>query len=110
MKSENSIWLSYNKFDKGYYLRISRKEYEMNLFIPKSELVLIPKVKTALWSEHDSIKIGTCAEAPAFWSCEEGELSILVGQDDECWQFGTILAESVLDEIIDEIKGETNLL
>ena len=109
-KNSNSLELSYNEYDKGFYLRISRQGYEMNLFLSETELVLIPQVKTALWSEHSSIKIGNCAGISAFWSCEEGELSILVGQDDECWQFGTILPESVLDEIIDKIRNETDLL
>ncbi|MCU0238779.1 MAG: hypothetical protein MUC29_04995 [Pyrinomonadaceae bacterium] len=110
MKSKDKLWLSYNEFDKNYHLRITRKEFEMNISMTESELVLIPKVKTATWNEHQSLKIGNCAGVPVFWSCEKNELSILVGEDAECWQFGTILSESVLGDIIDEIRGETNLL
>jgi hypothetical protein len=75
----------------------------------EAEVKLLPKVKTARWSERTCLHIGKCAEVQTCWSCDEGHLSILVGEDDECWQFGVMMPESEIDNIIAEVKRETTI-
>jgi len=79
----------------------------MNIWLTANELALVPSVRAAGWDECQSIQLGLCAGAPAFWSCENDNLSILVGRDDECWEFGVTLPEEIIDDVIAEIKRES---
>jgi len=89
-----------------YDLKIQGRDWEMNVWMTKTELALVQNVKSARWSERDSLKIGTCAGVQTFWSCEGGLLSILLGHDDETWDFGVTIPEAELDIIIAEIERE----
>ncbi len=77
--------------------------WEINIWMTKAEIKMIPNVRTARWSERTCLHIGKCTGVQTCWSCEDGNLSILVGHDDECWQFGIIIPESELDNIIAKI-------
>lgn len=79
----------------------------MNIWLTANELASVPSVRAARWDERQSIQLGRCAGAPTFWSCEDGNLSILVGDDDECWDFGVTLPVEIIDDVIEEIKRES---
>jgi hypothetical protein len=110
MGSSTSISLSPGIDKQGnhlFILKLQRDEWEMNIWLTANELALVPSVRTARWDERQSIQLGLCAGALAFWSCEDGNLSILVGHDDECWEFGVTLPEEIIDDVIAEIKRES---
>ena len=89
-----------------YTLKLQRPDLETNVWVTEAELALISNVKAAHWSERTSLKIGTCAGMQVFWSCENGYLSILVGEDDETWDFGLWIPETEIDNIIAEIERQ----
>jgi hypothetical protein len=110
MDSPISISLSPGIDEQGnhlFILEIQRYDWEMNIWLTADELALVPSVRAARWDERQSIQLGLCAGAPTFWSCEDGNLSILVGHDDECWEFGVTLPEEIIDDVIAEIKRES---
>jgi hypothetical protein len=90
-----------------FILTIQKPDWEMNIWMAANELALIPNVRTAHWSNRESIKLGECAGSPTFWSCENGNISILVGPDDECWDIAVTLPEELLDDMITEIDRES---
>jgi hypothetical protein len=90
-----------------FILKIQKDDWEINVSMTPNELMLIPKARTARWDERGSIRLGECAGASTFWSCQDGNLSILVGHDDECWDFGVWIPEGIIDEVIAEIERET---
>jgi hypothetical protein len=94
----------------AFSLKIQGPDWELNVLMAKAELALIPSVRFASWSERGSLRIGTSANSQAFWSFEDGNLSILIGHDDETWDFGVTVPEAVLDDIITEIGREVKSL
>ena len=55
-----------------------------------------------------SLRIGSSAGAPAWWSVEEDEtgmLSILIGSDDESWGIAILLPLDTIDEIVREVEA-----
>lgn len=110
MSSPISVSLSPGIGEQGnplFILKIQENNWEINVWMTEEELARVPGTRTARWDEHGSIQLGECAGSPAFWSCEDGKLSILVGADDETWDFGVTLPESVIDEVMAEIERET---
>lgn len=89
-----------------FILKIQKDDWEINVWMRPNELTLIRNVKTARWDNGGSIRLGECAGAPTFWSCEDGTLTILVGQDDESWDFAVSMPEAIIDQIIAEIDNE----
>jgi hypothetical protein len=94
--------------EPAFSLKIQGPDWELNVQMGEVELALIPSVRFARWNERGSVRIGTSADSQAFWSCEDGNLSILIGHDDETWDFGVTVPEAVLDDIITEIGRERN--
>jgi hypothetical protein len=91
-------------FNDIYHLKIqNNNSWEINIRVNKEELLLIPNIKFAR-DDRTTLKIGTCVDAPVFWSCENGYLSLLIGSDDECWDFGVFLPENEFENIISELK------
>jgi len=108
MKSEISVAanLGYDADDKPEIgIKISAEQYELNVSVKQEEAELFSKVRDADWDKRGSLRIGTCANAPAFWCCKDDEVSILVGEYDESWDFCVTVPASVVDEILSEIKA-----
>jgi hypothetical protein len=110
MSQPTSVSLSLGIDDQGnplFILTLQEDHWQINVWMTEDELAQVPNIKTAYWSERGCIRLGECAGSPIFWSCEKGKLSILVGADDETWDFGLTLPESIIDEVIAEIERET---
>ena len=108
MKTEFSFHLD-QIFGKENQLECLRKiaceYYEFSILIPKDELLKIPEVINANWNERTSLKLGKCLGSPTWWSFEDERLSILVGIDDECWQFGIIIPNPYVKDLINQINS-----
>lgn len=79
--------------------------WELNVHIHPGEAPALLRVRNADWNRREAVKIGTAAGAPVFWSCRDGELSILVGDDDEVWDIGFTLPETVLLDLISKVQA-----
>jgi hypothetical protein len=103
-----SVCLNSGSDEQGntvFVLKIQEQSWELNIYMTRHELALIPDVQAARCNNRSSLQIGKCVGLPAFWSCEDGKLSILIGQDDENWDFGVTMSETVIDSMITEIKA-----
>ena len=102
-------WVLDEQDDFVYCLKIQGGDgWEMNIWVTEEELKSIPNAKTARWDERGSLKIGKCLNSPTFWSCANGNLSILVGEDDETWEVGITMKEEILEDIVREISNIKN--
>lgn len=105
MDSKFSFWLNDLSKEQGNYMfKISGEYFELNIFLTKDDLLKIPDVVNAKWNDRTCLKLGDFLGASTWWSLEEDGLSILVGQDDECWQFGIIIPHNFLEDLFDEIN------
>ena len=81
-------------------LKLSAPTWELNIWLTRSDLVALAKVRTARWADRSTVRIGESAGAAAHWSIDAGSLTILVGSDDETWDFSVSMPEGVLSRII----------
>jgi hypothetical protein len=110
MMSSISVCLNSAQDEEGntiFIFKFQGQDWELNIWMTKPELALIAEAQAAHWNQHGSVRIGKSAGIPAFWSCEDGKLSILIDQDDECWDFGVTMPEAVIDDMVTEIERET---
>ena len=82
-------------------VKIQTDGYELNVWIPISD---IPKLRNLPKWESGSKRIGSSAGAGSFWSLDDDTLSILIGQDNQVWDFGVSLNATSLRQIIEEAE------
>lgn len=92
--------------DRALVLRIHTNMLELNVWIAEHEIALLQRVQCASWDARGSLRIGRSANSPVFWSTTDTELSILVGHDDETWDFGLRLPLSALQQILAEVAAD----
>lgn len=88
----------------AYIIKIGHDLFSLSVWVRLEELPLFAKVPAADWNERGSVQIGVAAGAPAFWSTEGQTVSILIGHDDETWDFGVELPLPSFHELVDELE------
>lgn len=83
----NSSTVGPNDDAPGVCLKISGAAYEMNVWLAVADLHLLERVPSTPW-EGGALKLGTSAGADVWWSCDDGEVLIAAGRDDQTWDFG----------------------
>lgn len=67
--------------------KFSCEHFELNVAVPHGQLIRLELASTQEW-EAGSIHAGTSAGASVFWAAgEPGYIAIMVGHDDETWDF-----------------------
>jgi hypothetical protein len=90
--------------DGGCLIKLSATDWELNISVPAVEVPILRRVQSSPWLPG-SVRIGTSAGSPTFWSAEaDGRVSVLVGHDDQTWDFGVSFPIAVLHEVQREIK------
>lgn len=91
-----------------FALKISTDAFEINVRFPSEDASKFGQIINTPWLSG-AIKIGECADAPVYWCADEDKksISVLVGQDDETWDFGLYLPAEVIETILNEIKSIT---
>ena len=90
-----------------YSLKLQTDAFELNVRIRPDEVEKFEQVRNMPWVKG-SVRIGECAGSPAFWCVgEDGDdsVSILVGTDDECWDFAVSLPPDTTDVIRRELTA-----
>ena len=90
----------------GLCVKIQTASSELNVWMRRDEMGLLERVKRAKWEDRGSLQIGRSATSAVFWSVDGQSLSIMVGADDEAWDFAVTVPASVLDDIMSEVEAE----
>ena len=85
-------------------VKLQAPGWELNIGIYPREVPALLRVGLADGNQRTTVRIGTTAGAAVFWSCRDGELSVLVGHDDETWDIGFTLPERVLVDLISKVE------
>lgn len=102
----HSVAISAGTTDKGtpcFFVKLSGPDCELNLMMLESELELLRSVRESRWLKRGSIAAGNCLGSPAYWSCQDGRLSVLVGPDDEAWEVSYSAPEALVHQLQREI-------
>ena len=86
-----------------YHIKLQSTDWELNVHMLYKELCGLSDLRAADWETRTSIKAGISAGSAVFWAYhgEEHIITILIGQDDETWDFAVVIPES---QFIDAIS------
>jgi hypothetical protein len=81
-------------------VKLQGEEWELNIRAPLADLVRLRDVRYADWATRKSLPVGDCAGAGVHWASSEGQVAILIGDDDATWGAAFIVAPAIADEIV----------
>src|SRR5262245_10817150 len=107
MRAEHSVSIDAGEDADGsacFFIKLQAADCEVNVTASPRELEKLRGVSGARWLNRGSLCAGRCLNAPAYWSCEQGRLSVLVGSDDESWEVSFSAPESLVGALLAEIE------
>ena len=78
------------KSKENYQIKIQSQSWELNIWLGEKEFHDLKGIRDTNWNERKTIQAGKSAGSDAFWCFSEGEVCILIG-DDESWDFAVHL-------------------
>ncbi|WP_433513073.1 hypothetical protein ACQP2T_57125 [Nonomuraea sp. CA-143628] len=85
--------------DSGAVVKLQAEAWELNIRAPLADLMRLRGIEEADWDARGSFPVGTCADAPVFWAANDGQATILIGQDDETWDIAVTVPLEAVDQI-----------
>jgi hypothetical protein len=82
-------------------VKLQTDAFELNVHVRPVEVPRFELVASKPWSKG-SIRIGECAGSPVFWCVDESGskyVSVLVGRDDQLWDFAILLPPDSIDVV-----------
>jgi hypothetical protein len=80
-------------------LALSTDQFHVVVHIPPEQLPRFAEVGGRRWTDG-AIPIGRCAGGGAFWSTNDGALSLLIGHDDQTWDVSLSMPADTLTQIM----------
>ncbi|MFT3662766.1 MAG: hypothetical protein QM809_15705 [Gordonia sp. (in: high G+C Gram-positive bacteria)] len=75
--------------------------WQLRIRATPTEFARLRDVRAASWADRTSIRAGTVAGTPVFFSCEGDTVTLLVGHDDETWELAVELPVGLVDELVE---------
>lgn len=75
-------------------IKIQDTNFELNIKdLTVENIVTLSHIYSTDWAARKTIEAGISAGASVFWACDEEKkhVCILVGEDDEVWDFGIVI-------------------
>ncbi|MFD2942141.1 hypothetical protein [Flavobacterium notoginsengisoli] len=96
------LYFSIDKDAKNFSLKLQSKSWELNIHGWNFEIDLLQDLFKTNWADRKTIKVGKSANASAYWTIERENVIIMIGNDDETWDFAIIISYQILNEIIEK--------
>lgn len=80
--------------DGKIQIKIQDTNFEFNINnLTVENLITLSNIYNTDWALRKTIEAGVSAGASVFWACDEAKkyVFILVGDDDEVWDFGIVM-------------------
>jgi|SRR3954470_208355 hypothetical protein len=84
-------------------ISIAADLWELNIWLTNDDIAALKARRPGSWADRKSLRSGTSAGASVFWSIDDGQLTIVVGEDDETWDFALTLPESTLTAVLEDL-------
>ena len=105
------VTISVYRQNNHFSIKLQSKAWELNIRMKDEEFYSLENIRSAVWSERNSIEAGTSANSHVFWvfQKESETVSILVGQDDESWDFGVSFPIEQIECLITKFVNDKSL-
>ena len=88
-----------------FFLKLQGGEsWELNIRFTGAEIRSLADIHNTDWAARKTIKAGESANSAVFWTVENDTAVIMVGHDDETWDFAVCIPAAVIDEIVKQVK------
>jgi hypothetical protein len=92
-----------NDADYPGLVKLYDETWELNIRATTGELWKLAGIEKTDWDQRRTLKAGTCASAPVWWSERDGTVDILVGHDAETWDMGVTIPLGTVHELLGEL-------
>jgi hypothetical protein len=92
--------------DDSGLVKLQGESWELNIWATAADLRKLAGIEETDWDQRRTLKVGTSANAPVWWSERDGTVSILVGNDDESWDLGVIVPLATVHDILAELAHQ----
>jgi hypothetical protein len=86
-------------------VKLQDSAWELNIHASPGDLSKLTSIRATNWAGRRSLRIGTCAGAPVWWCEQDGNVTILVGADDEIWDAAVTVPIATVQEILTLTPG-----
>jgi hypothetical protein len=87
-------------------IRLEDETWALAIWATRPDLWKLADIEETDWDQRRTLKVGTCANAQAWWSERDGTVSILVGDDDEAYDFWVTVPLSAVHEILAQLERQ----
>ncbi|WP_117210174.1 hypothetical protein [Allorhizocola rhizosphaerae] len=82
-------------------VKLQMPAWELNLRATPEELAGLRAIRGSDWAARRSLHIGQSAGSPVHWAmAEAGTAAVMVGADDETWDFAVMVPLASVDRIV----------
>jgi len=72
-------------------VKLQAPEWELNLRATAAELATLDGIRETDWGARRVLRVGETAGSRVYWAAEGETASIMVGHDDETWDFAVMV-------------------
>jgi hypothetical protein len=96
--------------ERNYAVKLQEHAWELNFRASPADLGKLTGIEGAIWAEGRSLRVGTCVGAPVWWCEQDGQVTIMVGNDDQVWDVAVMVPLSTVGDILalaeEELRGQ----
>jgi hypothetical protein len=85
-------------------VRLEDDTWALAIWTTNPDLWKLAGIEETDWDERRTLKVGTCANAPTWWSERDGTVYIHVGDDAEAYDFLVGVPLSAVHEILAQLE------
>jgi hypothetical protein len=93
------IDISVEKNCGGFLAKLQGDIWELNIWLNAEEINALRDMRRADWNGRYAIKAGKSANACVFWAYLDGNVAIMVGDDDESWDFSVTISRETMNKL-----------
>ncbi|MDQ7905333.1 hypothetical protein RB614_12440 [Phytohabitans sp. ZYX-F-186] len=80
-------------------VKLQAPEWELNLRATAADLVTLEGIREADWASRRSLHVGEAAGVRVHWAADGEIATVMVGHDDETWDFAAMLPVASVEGI-----------
>jgi hypothetical protein len=81
-------------------VKLTAPLWELNFRATPDELVSLDAIRDTDWATRQCLHVGECAGSRVHWSADGDTATIMVGDDDETWDFAVTAPLASIDRIV----------
>jgi hypothetical protein len=83
-------------------VKLQSPTWELNFTATPDELASLHAIRDADWASRRGLHVGQSAGSRVHWSADGRDVTIMVGNDDETWDFAVVVPIDSVHKIVAE--------